>query len=481
MSQGVKLMPLALVVVGLMCGCATNPVTGQSQFTLVSSSQELQIGREGYKAVVAEYGTYDAAAVQAYVDSVGQRVAKVSHLPNLEWHFTVVDDAAVNAFAMPGGYIYITRGILAYLNSEAQLAGVLGHEIGHVTARHSAAQITKQQLASLGLGLASMVSEGFQRYSNVAQTGLGLLFLKYSRENENQADELGVEYATKAGYDPREIPATYAMLKRVSDKSGQRLPTFLATHPDPGDRQNRTTALSQQAAAGKAGLQVRERNYLLHQQGLVFGRDPREGYFEGQHYFHPTLRFQIQFPSGWQTQDTRSAVMVGEPNQRAAMQLTLNEATQLSPSDYVSQLERSGRIAAAQGGSENIGGFPAWIGHVRVTAQDGTPIIYAASFITVRGGQMFRILGRSGAIGDPDDQRILQSMRSFASLTDPRRLAVRPDQVRVAPAASTGQFQTVIESMGQQALGLDDTSILNNLFPDQDVRRGQLLKIVVHG
>src|SRR5262249_43193809 len=143
---------------------------------------------------------------------VGQALARVSHRPDLEWHFTVLDDPVVNAFAMPGGYVYITRGILAHLNSEAQLAGVLGHEIGHVTARHTAQRLTQQQVAGLGLGLASAVSETFRQYGQMAQTALGVLFLKYSRDDETQADELGVEYATKAGWDPREIPATYAML-----------------------------------------------------------------------------------------------------------------------------------------------------------------------------------------------------------------------------------------------------------------------------
>ena len=165
----------------LLGACATNPVTGRSEISLVSPAQELEIGKQGYAPVIQEYGLYDDAALQSYVNSIGQKVARVSHLPTLQWHFTIVDDPAVNAFAMPGGYIYVTRGLLAYLNSEAQLAGVLGHEIGHVTRRHSAAQMTQQQLYGAGLALGSIVSPTFQRYSGASQKGLSLLFLKFSR------------------------------------------------------------------------------------------------------------------------------------------------------------------------------------------------------------------------------------------------------------------------------------------------------------
>src|SRR5215510_3352297 len=177
-------------------GCAVNPATGKKEFTLVTPSQEAAMGREGYSAAIAEYGLYDDASVSAYVDSVGRKVAAASEEPTLPWRFTVLDDPVVNAFAMPGGYIYVTRGLLAHMQSEAQLAGVLGHEIGHVTARHSAKQITQQELYGLGLGIASAVSPTFRRYGSTAEQALGLLMLKYSRDDETQADELGVRYAS---------------------------------------------------------------------------------------------------------------------------------------------------------------------------------------------------------------------------------------------------------------------------------------------
>src|SRR5437016_8255861 len=194
MKRRIRMLAIGVAAAFAVYACATNPVTGRREISLVSPEQELQIGRDGYTAVIAEYGKYDDAALGAYVDGVGQRVAHTSDLPNLEWHFTIVDDPAVNAFAMPGGYIYITRGILPYLNSEAQLAAVLGHEIGHVTHRHTAEAITRQQLYSLGFGVLQVAVPGLRPYSSAGQQALGLLFLSFSRQNENEADALGVEY-----------------------------------------------------------------------------------------------------------------------------------------------------------------------------------------------------------------------------------------------------------------------------------------------
>ena len=482
-SASIRRAPGALLAVfallSLATSCATNPVTGKRELNLVSTNQELAIGKEGYGAVLSEYGAYDDARLQAYVDSVGHALARVSHRPDLDWKFTVLDDPTVNAFAMPGGYIYITRGILAHLNSEAQLAGVLGHEIGHVTARHSAKQITQQQLAGIGLGVASILSPTVQRFSGAAQQGLQLIFLKYSRDDETQADELGVEYATKAGWDPREIPGTYAMLKRVSDKAGQKLPGFLSTHPDPGNREVRTGELARTAAAGKTGLRVGGRTQLEHVDGVVFGNDPRQGYFEGERFYHPQLGFTLSFPAGWKTQNTHSAVAAGEPNQKAMVQLTAENAGTMSPGEYFASLEEAGKISAAEGANETIGSYPAWVGHLRVAQSDGSVAVLTAAGIRKGPNQFFRVLGQSAAAGDANDAAIVATARSFRALSDPAKLEVSPSRVKVVSAPRNGSFRDVVTGLGVSAADLDDVAILNNAELDGDVHPGELLKIVV--
>jgi len=473
------LAPTWAVLAALLGGCATNPVTHKSEISFVSPAQELEIGKQGYGPVIQEYGLYDDAALQAYVNTIGQKVAHVSHLPDLEWHFTIVDDAAVNAFAMPGGYIYITRGLLVYLNSDAQLAGVLGHEIGHVTRRHTASQMTQQQLYGAGFALGSILSPTFQRYSGAAQQAMSLLFLKFSRTDESQADELGVEYSTKAGYDSREIFATFAMLKRIGDQSGQRLPGFLETHPDPGDREKVTAELARQAVAGKGTLVINQNVYIRRVDNVVFGQDPRQGYFVGDLYYHPVLRFQITFPPGWSHRDTRAAVAAGEPNQAAVVQLsTAAGAADLAPEAFVAQILAKGSISGAHGARETIGGYSAWVGHLDVPAEgQSTSTTLDAAFIR-KDALLFQILGQSLKVGDVNEERIFSTIRSFRSLSDAARINVIPDRVRVSNVDATGTFDAVVKRLGALPADLETDAIMNNVQTADRVTAGTLVKTV---
>src|SRR5512141_1527373 len=229
-------------------GCATNPATGKKEFNLMSEAQEIQMGREADAQVRQEMGIYKDAALQQYVNTIGQQLARVSDRPNLEWHFAVVDQPAVNAFALPGGFVYITRGILPFLQNEAQLAGVLGHEIGHVTARHSASQYSKATGASVGLALLGIFVPEAQQLQGAAETALSLLFLKYGRDDELEADRLGAGYEAKGGWDPHALAGMLTTLGRLDQASGSRkgVPNWLSTHPTPADRVQKVNAIVQQ-------------------------------------------------------------------------------------------------------------------------------------------------------------------------------------------------------------------------------------------
>jgi len=467
----------------LVTGCATNPATGRRQLSLVSQSRELQIGRESDPAVIVEYGLYGDSTVQRYVDTIGQKLAHVSHLPGLAWHFRVLDSPVVNAFAIPGGYIYITRGILAYLNSEAQLAGVLGHEIGHVTARHSAQQMTRSEIAGVGLLVGSLVSSTIRSYSGLAQQGLGLLFLSYSRDNETQADELGIEYATRTGFDPRQIPPTYAMLKRISERQGDRLPGFLSTHPDPGDREIRTNQLAQAAVgANRRDLLVNAPEYRRRIEGLVFGDDPRAGYFEANRFYHPDLGIQMIFPDGWKTQNLPSAVVASSEPLGAGMQLAIDDApdSNATPEQFVQSLRAGNKILDYAGRPESFRDFQAWVGSILVEGQGGKSELVAC-FARYKPGQFLVVLGQVRSVNDQAADLIRASMRSLARLRDPEKLSVTADRVRSVNVRQGDIFSNVVASLGPQALSVEDTAILNNLRAASSVPSGTSIKIVQKG
>ncbi len=460
-------------------GCAVNPATGKHEFTLVTTAQEAAIGREGYAAAVAEYGEYDDAALSAYVDSVGRRVAHASELPDLPWKFTVLDDPVVNAFAMPGGYIYVTRGLLAHMQSEAQLAGVLGHEIGHVTARHSAKQITQQQLAGLGLGLASAVSPTFRRYGATAEQALGLLMLKYSRDDESQADELGVRYSSGSGYDPREIPGTYRTLQRIAARAGQSLPVYFSTHPDPGARAERTAGLAAKAAAGRTNLMVRQRAYLDRLRNLVYGENPRYGWFEGNRFYHPVLGLEMAFPAGWHTAHSHTALTGQAQDESGVLQLTIaRNSTGKTPGDYLVGLTTEGRVLGSRGAPETLGPWPAWVGTLTVSDGQGGQGLLAAGFVRVSPDVMLQVLGRGTTPGDAAERQVFAAIRSMRQLTDPRRGMIQPVRLRIQGAASQGDLRALYPSLGSGLIPVEEMAVLNGVELDETVMKGQWLKLV---
>ncbi|MEZ4586851.1 MAG: M48 family metallopeptidase [Gemmatimonadales bacterium] len=313
--------------------CATNPVTGRRELSLISESQEIEMGREAAVEVRRSMGLVPDSALQRYVRGIGLRLAAASERPQLPWSFDVVDDAAVNAFALPGGFIFVTRGILAHMNSEAELASVLGHEIGHVTAKHSVRQISRAQVLQLGLGVGSVLSSDVAALSGVLSSGLGLLMLKYGRDDETQADDLGFRYALDDGYDVRAMKSMFAMLQRVSSTGGGggRLPQWLSTHPDP---ENRITKTDERLATVTVDLSSKRLNasgFLQQLDGVVFGENPRQGFFEGSRFNHPDLAFRLDFPDGWQTQNQPSAVVGGAERRTPWWRSTFRPRTPPTP------------------------------------------------------------------------------------------------------------------------------------------------------
>jgi predicted Zn-dependent protease len=315
----------------LLAACARNPVTGKRQFSLMSESQEIAMGQEADPSIIQQFGLYEDQKLQDFINNKGQEMARISHRPNLKFTFRVVNSPVVNAFALPGGYVYFTRGIMAHFNNEAEFAGVLGHEIGHVTARHGAQQQTQQILAQVGLIAGIIAVPEFAQFAEAAQQGLGLMFLKFGRNHESQSDQLGVQYSTKIGYNSLYMADFFKTLGRITDAAGARIPAFLSTHPDPDDRYGNVKKQSEeiQKTIPAANLQVNRDAYLRMVDGLVYGEDPREGYVENYVFYHPELKFQFPTPRDWQTQNSPTQFLMADKNQKAMMVFTMAQGKTL--------------------------------------------------------------------------------------------------------------------------------------------------------
>lgn len=459
----------------LFAGCARNPATGHRELMLVSESQEIQMGQQYDKEVIASIGLYPDPGLQSYVQDLGVKLAATSERPKLPWTFRVVDDPAVNAFAIPGGFVYVTRGILAHMTSEAQLATVMGHEIGHVTARHTAAQISKQQIAGLGLAIGSIASPQIERYAGLAGQALSLLFLKFSRDNENQADELGVRYSSRANYDSREMGSVMKLLDRITTQSGGRLPEWLATHPNPGNRLEHITTLISHMQTNFAGAMVNREGYERRLDGIIFGMNPREGFFKGTDFFHPDLRFRISFPNGWQTFNGKQAVAAQSPQQDAVIELTMaqeSNADQAARTFLSAEGMQAGTLTRGR-----INGLSASEAPFAATTQSGT-VRGNAVFIEYGNG-VFRLLAYSPDAQWPNYQSVAQrSLSSFGPLTDPSMLNVQPQHVDVF----TLDRRTTIAELAKQRPSpapVATLALINQVDETTPLEPGRIIKWVV--
>ena len=305
------------------------------------------------------------------------------------------------------------------------------------------------------------------------------MLLKYGRDDENEADMLGIRYSIAAGYDARQMPATYRMLARTAQLAGgETLPSWMSSHPDPGDREERTRALSREAAEGRSGLVINSRSYIESLDGVAFGHDPRQGYFERELFIHPELDFQILYPNEWKTQNTRAAVVGVEPNQQAVIQLSIGQLGDFTPADYVTELQRRGSIAGAEGSTEDLGGYQGWVGVVTVPREGGTARMQV-TFIRMSEDLSLQILGQ--AASSSLEETVLATMRSFSKLDDRRRLNAEPDRVRIVTAQSATTFEEAIAGFDGQGIEPEATAVLNGTYLDHSVQRRELLKIVERG
>jgi predicted Zn-dependent protease len=460
----------------ILWGCSNNPATGRPQLNLISEQQEVQLGRDYDQQVQRLLGVYPDPRLQEYVDRVGQKLAAGSERPDLGWTFRVVDDPVVNAFALPGGHVYVTRGLITHLTSEAQLAAVVGHEIGHVTARHSVNQMSKARIARIGLIAGALVSPALAGY---AAKSLEVLFLKYSRDDERQADDLGLRYMVAQGYDPREMPRVFEVLRRVSEgQGGQRIPEWRSTHPSEEERIRATGAAVARLGNDFSDRTVSREGYLRVLDHVAFGQNPREGFFLGSTFIQPALATHIQFPERWKTAIGKSSVEAVSPKQDGVVVMSLSGETswrKAAREFFLHEGSQNGETL-----STNVNGLP---GVVRTfgLADTGAGDLQGVAGFVEHGGRVYQILGITRAQDWPAYQETLTAaVESFRPETDPALLGVQPKRLEIVtlPAATT------LEDFSRQypsTVDLKTLALINQVEAGARLAAGEEVKRVVGG
>ena len=458
-------------------GCAVNPATGQRQFMLVSESEEIEMGREADGPITESLGLYESEALQATVRDLGNEMASRSERPALPWSFKLVDDPMVNAFALPGGFIFITRGIMASLNSEAELAGVIGHEIGHVTARHSASQMSRQQFQQIGLGVGSILSSDVASVAGVLSAGLGLLNLRYSRGDESQSDELGVRYMSRAGYDPNALVGVFQTLA-LAGGGGGGVPGWATTHPDPVNREEDIREIIAASGQDYSENIRRGEEYLRSLDGMTFGQDPREGFFEEGTFFHPEMAFALDFPQGWTTVNQKSQVGALASDETALVVLTV-EAGETDAERALSTFLRQDDVRGIDSRRVSVNGRTGWEASFSADGEGGE--LQGAVLFVEHGGSLFRLLGYASASRwGSHRSTVLQSIESFRPVSDPDILGVEPARIEIVRLPSRMTLQQFID---QYPSTVDDEQIamINRRALDESIAGGALLKRVAGG
>ena len=480
-----KIFSYVFLIVGISSfyGCSRNPVTGKREIILMSKEQEIALGKESHPSVVASMGLYENKDLQAFINEKGKAMAAISHRPDLPYQFFVVDSPVVNAFAVPGGYVYFTRGIMAHFNNEAEFAGVLGHEIGHITARHSAQQQTKQLFGQLGtIAGAILLPEAV----GAIQEGVGALMLSYSRAHETQADEIGVGYSSKIGYDAHQMADFFGTLKKISEASGQIIPTFQSTHPDPGNRQKKVDALATTYQQENPGNYEVDRNdYLKRIDGIIYGEDPKQGFVEDNMFYHPVLKFQFPVPRNWQTQNSPSQFQMAPKNGKAVMIFTLAQGNSLEEAAQAT-LKNMG-LEAKESQKTTINGNPALVVMSRQAPQQqqGQPqqqqtaqnTVQVATWFIQYSGNIYAIHGVSNlADFDKYASDFKQVAEGFRTLTDRDKLNRQPERIQIKSVQRDGTLRSALESYRMPEGKMKDLEILNGMDLKDPVTRGMLIK-----
>ncbi len=480
---------LLILFVG-SCTVQKSPVTGSKRAYGYSWQQELEIGKEADKQIQQQYGVYDDEQVQEYVERIGQKVLEVSHMRredtdpkyrNTEFYFRVLNSPVVNAFALPGGYIYVTRGLLAHLTNEAQLAVVLGHEIAHVAARHASQRALEQQLGQIALIGGAVAGEELLGVPGQSVLQLGsqaaqFLFLSYGRDDERESDQLGVEYAAMKHYEAEDGAGFFSALERISEQSGQSIPSWQSSHPDPSERAKRIPELAQQWEQKGYEQDIENTDeYMNVIDGIIYGQNPREGFTENGYFYHPDLKFQFDYPDTWEIVNQPTLVAAVNQNQDAISLMQIDSEAGSPKASVMNYVTQDGFTVQSQR-SVQQNGLSGYEATAIATTEDGTNykfLVYSVAY----DGNIYRFTNYSLAQKFDDYRPFFEETSySFSELNDKDKLNREPVRLQTKKVDQSRSLSVFVDDLPMDITS-EDVAILNQIESGARVEQGSWIKI----
>jgi predicted Zn-dependent protease len=482
-------LTLAVAALAAFAGCATNPVTGKSDMAFMSEESEIKLGKQMHVQITQTMGVYDDYNLQDYVQQLGEKLAASSERPELEWKFTVLDTDDVNAFATPGGFVYISRGILPYLSNEAELAAVLGHEIGHITARHSVQQQSQATVAGV-LSAAAMIFTGQPALGDLTSIAGAAIIKGYGREAELEADSLGARYLSRTGYRPEAMIQVVSVLKvqetferdraRVEGRDPHVYHGVFSSHPD-NDTRFREAVISAGKVEGQATGQVENRDgFLKAVNGLAFGSSRRQGMVRENRFYHADYQLTVAFPKGWLVQNDPQQLLAAAPDKNSMMVMTAQAppAGVTSPRDFALRSLADRRLD--RGEDLEINGLKAYTVIVR---GDASPYGTGANvrYVFVNYNNLMWIIRGASRADDPvpaADVLFLSSARTFRQLRSNEFRLAEPYRMRIIPAPAGVTIEQVAARSPLTKYPVEQHRLINGLYPAGEPKAGEPLKFV---
>ena len=480
-EQLYKIIP-ALTLLALLSSCATNPVTGKQDFMMISEEQEINLGKQYHQEILKQYKLYDDPQLQAYVTRLGEELAQKSHRNNLFYHFYVIDSPIVNAFALPGGYIYISRGILSYMNSESELAGVLGHELGHVTARHSAKAISKQQLTGI-FATAAVIATGTRVAGDLSSILGSAVLSGYGRAAELESDRLGAEYIAAVGYDPDDMIEVIGILKNQEEFEKQRAIEedrpprayhgVFASHPRNDDRLQEVIS----AAKSAQNTIIRDNNreeFLNHLDGLVFASSEEQGVIRGNHFYHNKLDFTVTFPQDWRIENRPNSLLSTAKTNDTIIYMAMDDLNFKESAD--AYLRRNYADIEDLAPISTDSGLQGYAGVAKLKTPYGMRLSRIATVF--EGKRAYVLISTHKDKGTLPGVEFYDTVRSVRNLKLEERQLAKGQRIRIVKAKPGDTFsklarESILPNYAQAQLRL-----LNGMYPDGEPVAGQLIKIV---